>query len=135
MPARSHDKSGSTSGPTGGFSGADVPTRNPGYILRMVFLNGMLLKEAPKPSMLTNNAYTRIYPNPATKFIFADTKSGLPKPLRYQLLDLTGKVLIEETSVIDNHKMNLGRIVPGLYIFKIYDGNGTAIKTEKLLVK
>jgi aldose sugar dehydrogenase len=131
-----NDKSGSTSGPTGGFSGADVATKNPGYILRMVFLNSMLSKEPPKPAALaTNKIYTRIYPNPATKFIYVDTKSGLPKPLRYQLIDLTGKVLVEEVSTRDNYRMSLEKIIPGLYIFKIYDGNGTAIKTEKLLIK
>jgi PQQ-dependent dehydrogenase (s-GDH family) len=130
-----NDRSGSTSGPTGGFSGADIPTGNPGYILRMVFLNGMLSKQTPKPAALASNVLIKIYPNPATKFIYVDTKSGLPKPLRYQLLDLTGKLLIEETSATDSYKISLERIVPGLYIFKIYDGNGTTIRTEKLMIK
>ena len=129
------DRTGSTSGPTGGFSGVDVATRNPGYILRMVYMNAILSKERGKLQPAVNPAYTKVYPNPATKFIYVDTKTTLPKPLRYQLLDLTGKVLFESGSLTGNFRVSLEGVVPGIYIFKVYDGSKTLITTEKLIVK
>ena len=75
------DSSGSTSGPTGGFTGKQVATKTPGYILRMVYLTVLPTgaKEPPHPKSEKINT-TLVYPNPATDHIHVLCRDILQQP-------------------------------------------------------
>jgi PQQ-dependent dehydrogenase (s-GDH family) len=129
------DKSGQTSGPTGGFNGGGVATQNAGFILRMVYLMPVLNTKEKHGLPPASRTYVKIYPNPATKVLYIDSKRGTSKPLRVQLIDRSGKVVLDNTSTKDYFIIGLEGIHPGMYIFRLYNGNGIVITTEKLVVQ
>jgi hypothetical protein len=130
------DKTGSTSGPTGGFSGAKTATSNPGYILRMVYLVGILPVSAnPMRIAVTHNANVKVFPNPASKFLYVDSRQGMTKPFHYQLLDMTGKLIIDEKTSRDSFSISIEKVKPGIYIFKLMNGYGGNVLTKKLVVR
>jgi len=128
------DKSGSTSGPTGGFSGGSANTVNPGYILRMVYLSTLAVEENSPRAPVNDRTNIRIYPNPASKLLFVECKRNTPKPLRLQIRNLQGTVVLEQTSRGDNMTIHIERIPRGLYMVQLYNGYDVAIRTEKILV-
>ncbi len=130
------DSTGSTSGPTGGFTGNQAPTKTPGYILRMVYLQTLPLEENVVPAKPVNNRTSiLVYPNPASKYLNVLCQRGLRKPLTCLMYDLSGRTLLQQTTDKDNFSLDLGNMRPGLYIFKLYSGYGTNITTEKIIVR
>jgi hypothetical protein len=67
----------------------------------------------------------RIYPNPAANTVHIES----PVTVRTAISSIDGKVLISKTS--DN--IDISGLADGVYIMRIYDENGTAVKTEKLV--
>jgi glucose/arabinose dehydrogenase len=130
------DSSGSTSGPTGGFSGAQTPTKTPGHILRMVFLEVLPLRPDYIPEKQVNNRdATLIYPNPASTVLHVLCKSGMRKPYLVQLFDISGRMILQETRDQDNFTLDISTCKPGVYVLKIYNGNAVSINTQKIIVK
>ncbi len=130
------DSSGSTSGPTGGFTGSQAPTKTPGYILRMVYLQTLPLEENVVPAKPVNNRTSiLVYPNPASKYLNVLCQRGIHKPLMCLIYDLSGRILLQQTTDRDNFSLDLGNMKPGLYIFKLYSGYGTNVTTEKIIVR
>ncbi|HSC39191.1 MAG TPA: T9SS type A sorting domain-containing protein, partial [Chitinophagaceae bacterium] len=128
------DNSGSTSGPTGGFSGGSVNTINPGFILRMVYLATLPIDETSPLQPVNDRTNIRIYPNPASHQLFVECKRNTPKPLRVQLRNLDGNVMLEQTTLHDNMTIKLDGIPRGLYMVQLYNGYDIVIRTEKILV-
>lgn len=130
------DKSGSTSGPTGGFSGASNSTRNPGYILRMVYLYSILpLPDYVPQRPVNNRADIKVFPNPASQVLYVHGKRGLHKPLMAQLVNMTGVIVRTHSSSNDDFSIPLAGISPGMYIFRLYNGYGVLMTTEKIIVR
>jgi PQQ-dependent dehydrogenase (s-GDH family) len=130
------DSSGSTSGPTGGFTGKQVPTITPGHILRMIFLQPLPLVNNYIPEKPVNNITTTlVYPNPASHYLHVLCRSGLHKPLQVQMFDISGRLVIQETTNQDNFEVSLHNIRPGIYIFRLYTGYGGNVTTEKIVVQ
>jgi aldose sugar dehydrogenase len=128
------DSSGSTSGPTGGFTGSQVATKTPGHILRMVFLQTLPLGlAAPLPKQEKINT-TIVFPNPATDHIEVLCRDLLHQPFLVTLYDVSGRTLLTESFSSNHFMVRLDNIPPGLYIFKMLDGNGGLVITQKILV-
>ncbi len=130
------DSSGSTSGPTGGFSGATVATKTPGHILRMVYIPGPLeAQQTPSHSQKKEKINTTIvFPNPATDHLEVLCRDLLVQPFNVSLYDISGRNVLTETFTSSHFIVPLENIPPGLYIFKMLDGRGTLVTTQKILV-
>lgn len=129
------DSSGSTSGPTGGFSGGSTPTPNAGRILRVTYVSTLALHDYVPARPVYNRTYVKVYPNPATRVIYVQSKRGMHKPLRAELWDISGKLVLQGTTSSDNFSLGLEGVSKGMYIFKLYNGFGVQITTEKIIVQ
>jgi len=129
------DSSGSTSGPTGGFTGATVATKTPGHILRMVYLPGTLeIQQAPAIAKKEKVNTTIVFPNPATDHLEVLCRDFLQQPFAVSMYDVSGRRILTETFSSSHFIVRLENIPPGLYIFKMQDGKGTNVTTQKILV-
>ena len=81
------DSSGSTSGPTGGFTGSTVATKTPGHILRMVYLFNPLEATSNKifPRKDEINT-TAVFPNPATDHVEVLCRDLLKQPFTVSIV-------------------------------------------------
>ena len=130
------DSSGSTSGPTGGFTGAQAATKTPGHILRMVFLQVLPYTNNYIPAKPVNNREaTVIYPNPTSKYIHVLIKSGLHKPFFVQLYDISGRIVLQHTTDQDNFTLYVGNFRAGIYILRLYNGYDVNINTQKIIIQ
>ena len=129
------DSSGSTSGPTGGFNGSNINTANAGRILRVVYLSTLALREYVPQRPVENRTYVKVYPNPASKVLYVQSKRGMHKPLRAEMYDITGKLMMREETSRDNFALGLEMLTKGVYIFKLYNGYGVLMTTEKIIVQ
>jgi aldose sugar dehydrogenase len=129
------DSSGSTSGPTGGFSGATVATKTPGHILRMIYLGNPLEAQKDPPIPRKENINTTVvFPNPATDHLEVICRDLLIQPFSVSLYDVSGRSMLTETFSGSHFIIRLENIPAGLYIFKLQDGNGATLTTQKILV-
>jgi len=129
------DSSGSTSGPTGGFNGGNINTANAGRILRVVYLSTLALRDYVPPRPVENRTYVKVYPNPASQVLYVQSKRGMHKPLRAEMYDITGKLMLREETSRDNFALGLEMLTRGVYIFKLYNGYGVLMTTEKIVVQ
>jgi len=74
-----------------------------------------------------------LYPNPAKSFINVDIKSDNPGIYLYELLDVTGRVLLKEQSYTKNFKINLEAYKPALYYLRIIDKKGKFMSSYKIV--
>jgi PQQ-dependent dehydrogenase (s-GDH family) len=129
------DSSGSTSGPTGGFTGVTVATKTPGHILRMVYLPGTLeIQQAPPIPKKEKINTTIVFPNPATDHVEVLCRDFLQQPFLVTMYDVSGRRILTETFSSSHFIVRLDNIPPGLYIFKMLDGNGVNVTTQKILI-
>jgi aldose sugar dehydrogenase len=129
------DSSGSTSGPTGGFSGASVSTKTPGHILRMVYLPFPLeLQNTPIPRQKDKINTTAVFPNPATDHLEVICRDLLKQPFLVAMYDMSGRTVLTENFTSSHFIVPLGNIPAGLYIFKLTDSGGAIVTTQKILV-
>jgi aldose sugar dehydrogenase len=127
------DSIGSTSGPSG--SGTSSLT-NRGAIIEYTFTGtDLLTKEQEDAAPYTMKKYhVSIYPNPATQYITVQFEKGVHKPVRYRLLDASGKLVLEGGSTKDQFNITLGHLQKGVYVLKLYNGYGVEVKVEKIVV-
>ena len=65
----------------------------------------------------------RIYPNPVKNELFIDSNSPITKA---EIYSITGALLLSESNV--SNKLNVSTLAQGMYLLKIYTGNGVAVK-------
>ena len=130
------DSSGSTSGPTGGFTGHQAATKTPGHILRMVYLPLPLLAAAPyqAPAEAKHVATTLVYPNPASEYIHVLCRDLLEPPFTAMLFDLSERKVISAVYHSSSFDIPLSSVQSGLYVFRLYDARGGEVITRKILV-
>jgi PQQ-dependent dehydrogenase (s-GDH family) len=129
------DSTGSTSGPTGGFSGATVATKTPGHILRMVYLPGTLeIQTAPAIEKKAKINTTIVFPNPAKDHLEILCRDLLQQPFLVSLYDMSGRMILRQRFSSSHFMVQLENIPSGLYIFKMQDGNGELVTTQKILI-
>ena len=125
------DSSGSTSGPTGGST--TVPA-NPGSILEFTYV--------PPPGMRNSNFLITeevkdrtidVYPNPASTFIivynYLDANNRL-----VELFDINGRLVNATKSSSLTTRIETSVMSNGVYILKVSDSRGKAIRTEKIII-
>jgi hypothetical protein len=129
------DSSGSTSGPTGGFSGSTVATKTPGHILRMVYLFNPL--ETPAAIVMPRKDEintTLVFPNPATDHLEVLCRDLLQQPFTVSMFDMAGRILLREKFTASHFVVQLQNIPAGLIVFKLEDGRNNMVTTQKILV-
>lgn len=83
------------------------------------------------PRVVSN--LVKIYPNPFTNTLNVQGKKEMRKPLRAQLYDMTGKLVIEQTSYQNNFSINVSAIPAGVYAFKLYNTYDVEMQIEKII--
>jgi len=128
------DSIGSTSGPSGSGTSS---LSNPGAIMEYAYI-GAILSLGDKPPTANNVRKYKIavYPNPASASITISFTDGIfIRPARYQLFDLTGKLITEGTSNVKQFQVDIRRIQKGIYILKLFNGYNLELGTEKILIQ
>ena len=131
------DSSGSTSGPTGGFSGGSVSTPSAGRILRIwnKFSTLSLNVSNNNPAPLRNSYLLKVFPNPASKILYVDNKKKLPMPLKYSLYTVTGQLIKSGTSSTNQFGINVADVKPGMYLFRLFSGIDAAQLAERIVIQ
>jgi glucose/arabinose dehydrogenase len=131
------DSSGSTSGPTGGFSGATTATKDGGKVLMLTYKQLITLpintNPLAQPPVVTN--MVQIWPNPAHDIINIHAKKELQKPLLAQVCDANGLLLRQMKSYKDDFSVNITGLVPGMYVLKLFNGNEMEVQVQKIIVQ
>lgn len=125
------DSIGSTSGPSGS-NPTDLEKR--GAILVFEFA-GILLPVEERPGRPAARYITSVYPNPASSYIQVETEPAVQKPIRYRLVDITGKLVASEQVARNNFTIEAGRFRRGVYILKLYNGYGAEIRMDKIILQ
>ena len=130
------DSTGNTSGPTGGFGGGvSITTPEGGNILRVVYMSTLSLKDFDPVKRDINRDAIKIYPNPASQVVYVETPRGLHKPLKVQMLDMSGRIVLHESTSRDNFSIDISRLKKGVYVLRIFSGYEGLVKSEKIIVK
>lgn len=72
-----------------------------------------------------------VYPTPADGTLFVH--AGDNNPYQCCLYDLTGKAVMEEGQAVGHSTLNVGNLVPGVYLLRITNGDGST--TKKVVVR
>lgn len=72
----------------------------------------------------------QVYPNPATSILSIKND----KNVRYDLLDMTGKLIMNSTTFALSHTLSTEHIESGIYLLNLYTENN-AVKTVKVVIK
>jgi len=131
------DSSGSTSGPTGGFSGTSSTTKDGGKVLKLTYktLITLDLKENPLMKPPKVNDLVQIFPNPVGNTLNIHGKKELQKPLLVELYDLNGHKLKEASSFQNDFSIDVSSFIPGVYLMKLYNGHNIEVQIEKFIKK
>jgi len=73
-----------------------------------------------------NNASIRIYPNPASSMLFVDANVAV----KAVLTGIDGKTVLEQANA---KELNISGLTPGIYMVVLYDDEGRAVLTEKVV--
>jgi hypothetical protein len=128
------DSTGTTSGPSG--TGTSV-LANPGSILEFVY-TGATLALLPGDTVANRQREYRVsvYPNPASHFVVVDlSEAAFTRETVYLLADMTGRILHEGRSRQKSFRLPLDGYRKGIYLLRLYDGNGLLLKTSRILVQ
>ncbi len=128
------DSTGSTSGPTGGFNGANEPTPDGGKVLKLTYKTLITLPlgdDPPGPPVVKD--LIQIYPNPVDKVLFVHGKKELRKPLLAQVYDMYGRKLREVASFYNDFSIDVSNLTPGSYVLKLYNGYDLEVQIEKFI--
>ncbi len=128
------DSTGSTSGPTGGFSGGNDPTKDGGKVLKLTYKTLITLplgSDPPGPPVVKD--LVQIFPNPVVNTLHITGKKELRKPLLAQIYDIHGRMLYEATSFKNSFTVDVSRLMPGSYVLKLYNGYDIEVQIEKFV--
>ena len=73
----------------------------------------------------------KIFPNPADRFIQVNTQGN--EIQNVQLMDLSGRILLEEKFQQNDFQINTSGLADGIYILKI--SNGNSVSNQKIIVQ
>ncbi|HAF27470.1 MAG TPA: hypothetical protein DCG75_00340 [Bacteroidales bacterium] len=84
---------------------------------------------------LSTNFTIKMYPNPASEFVWVDLESEEIKDAVIELFDLDGKLVYSsKLNVIEGpNKVELGNLNSSQYILRISDNSGIVLQTFKLV--
>ncbi len=86
---------------------------------------------------LRTGEYVHIYPNPSKDYISVNAHVNNPSNIQMSIFDMQGKLIwthsYKDGAGYFNKKINIGKLVSGMYILKFQD-NGRVIP-KKFIVK
>ncbi len=65
-----------------------------------------------------------VFPNPASEYVDIRTNYAPGNQITIQLLDVTGKVLLEDRAIDSVHRLDTGDLPSGLYFIRLRKGSG-----------
>jgi lysyl endopeptidase len=71
----------------------------------------------------------QVFPNPTNDLLTVDWSSTQVSFANIQVMDLTGKVLLNMEALSSKIELNLGQFATGTYLIKLHSDKGTIIKT------
>jgi Glucose/sorbosone dehydrogenases len=128
------DSSDVTSGPTATNPLVSV---NRGSIMKFTYVTGGILplKDPVRPHEELPRFNVTAYPNPATKYLYILFEGSVHKPVRYQLFDIAGRLVSEAQTSDHNFIIDVQKFRKGVYVLKVYNGKGTEVKMQKVIVQ
>jgi len=128
------DSNSITSGPSA--TNPQVST-NRGSILEFTYTGG-----ATMPLRLRNNNSPEqkkhviaIYPNPAGNSVTVDLDKNMRRPYRYQLYDVSGRMVLENTTDKNTFRIDVTSLKRGVYIIRLYNGFGVEFDRDKIVLQ
>lgn len=88
--------------------------------------------DAVNPRVVKN--LMKIYPNPASGILNVESKKEMRKPLRAQLYDIAGRLVLEKTAYQNNFKIDISFLQKGIYTFKLYNTYDVEMQIEKIII-
>jgi hypothetical protein len=88
--------------------------------------NPTSIKE-PEPESVIN-----IYPNPAKSVVIVEISGEITDPI-VQVYSLNGALVLTKKMIRKSTKVNISKLAPGEYIFRLVSNSGVVIKSEKIL--
>ncbi|MCD4833047.1 MAG: T9SS type A sorting domain-containing protein [Bacteroidales bacterium] len=84
---------------------------------------------------LSNNFLLKVYPNPASEFVWVALESEEIKDAIVELYDMEGKLVYNsKLNVVEGpNKIELNRLSSSQYILRISDATGNVLQTFKLI--
>jgi glucose/arabinose dehydrogenase len=125
------------------IDGADqnfiVPAENGSYTVVVTDKDGCLAQSEPFAFQSTAIASTlrdiiRIFPNPAKDYLAVSVLSGKVGMYRYQLMDLSGRIMLSGGLSDGVNRISLDNLASGMYLMTITDDRNNAPLTEKIAV-
>lgn len=107
---------------------------NKGRILEFTYTGRVMAIDDTK-NIYTRNTQIKIFPNPASDIIQVRSIKNTQKPLFYYIYDASGKLTLSGKSNTDYFDVKINRLQKGVYIFKIFNGIGMNLFTDKLIVQ
>ena len=59
----------------------------------------------------------------------------MAKPITYQVFDLCGRSVLRGTSNRHKTEVNIEKLVPGVYLVRMFNGRDVMILTEKIMIQ
>lgn len=88
--------------------------------------------DAVNPRVVKN--LMKIYPNPASSILNVESRKEMRKPLKAQLYDITGRLVMEKTAYQNNFKIDISSLQKGVYTFKLYNTYDIEMQIEKIII-
>lgn len=107
---------------------------NKGRILEFTYTGRAMAIDDTKNTYL-KNTQIKIFPNPSSEIFKVKSIKNLQKPLFYVIYDASGKRILSGKSYTDDFDVEVKRLQKGVYIFKIFNGIGMDVFTDKLIVQ
>lgn len=83
---------------------------------------------------LSGNETIQIYPNPSSEFVQINLEKEKSN-YQVQLLSIAGKTIQRQNIASGLATLSVSDLAEGLYFVQILDANGSAVKTERIIVK
>ena len=81
-----------------------------------------------------NNGDIAIYPNPFGTYITVNTSEQQEEAIRVQLIDLNGKLILQEEILPNQHRLEIPQhCAPGTYLLNCYTISGQFIQQTRLI--
>jgi PQQ-dependent dehydrogenase (s-GDH family) len=126
------DSVGQTSGPTTGNTNV---LNNRGGILVYKYTGALLALNNNPLTSANARLFIKMFPIPASKTLYIESRRNVSKPIFYQVYDITGRLMLTGTSNKDNFEVNVEKLSAGIYTVKLYNGQDINLLTEKIVVQ
>lgn len=130
----STDNSGSTSGPSSGWTNS---LANPGAILEFQYTGVLLdLNDEPRAGApVVNRNSILVYPNPAQSEVHISMKKNIRKPFKAEIYDLNGRMRKQTSSMKNEFTLDIANLNAGVYMIKISNGYDFEVHVGKIVKK